>query len=314
MKFLSAQALFVMILYEEYQQGKPEALAQLLAAGVNRIAMELRNISNSERFDTQVRGAMIMGGELVGLLDQSPDLKKLAEDMGMKPERLSAIWGAAKIIRMEQEAWDAQYLLAKTRADGGELNREQKRSCAEKLLRAKLALATMRSARAEFEEQQDTEYYRAANELVPIEPPKRMVGNPPIPVVADKKEWPQLPEGQVYGVSYQSVLNGMIHRQMPIPDFPAKLLDPAQAGKFENVVQQIVKQEHLEDKSVEELFRDLKFNAENSQLDLADSATRARETLKHPAAAKQQNGPVVEEKGKEPLLQSNNAQGIQLHN
>ena len=274
---------------EAYRKGDSGPLAEMIAQGVNRIAQELRNISTPEKMNNEPRAALIMGGELASLLEQDPALKKLAEERGMKPERFTAIQGAVKIVRMEQEALEAQYLLAKARAEHTVLTREQKRACAEKLLRGKLALRTLRSERVSFEQREDTDYYRFANGGIQrVEPPVRREGNPPRNVPVPKEEWPILPAGQVYNCSYQKVFSGAVHRQMPIPGFPAMLLNPEKAERFEQTVQQIVRQEKLEDKSVEELYRDLKLNGRESRLDLGESSRRAREALGKPDSQMQQ--------------------------
>lgn len=284
---------------EEYRDGKPDALAALIATGVNQIAKGVRNVDSPMKLPEQVRGAFVMGAELLGLLEQEkpPVLKQLALQKGMDPASLKSLQGMVKIVQMEEEARKAQYVLAKARAEHLPLNAEQKRACAEKLLRGRVALQELANCRKSYEEDPNTEYYRLANGgLEPV----------PNPVDIPKENWPILPEGQVYADTFQTLVNGVALREMPAPKLPAQLMEEEKAADFEKLIQQIIKQERLEEKTVEELYRDLRMNADNSsQLNLPDSVRRARETLKQPAPEEQKNA--------EKELGGPNVQPIQIH-
>ena len=255
---------------EQYKDAKPEALAELIAVGVTQIAHEIRNIFSPDKLPEQPRGAFLMGAELVGLLEQDPKLKQLAMDKGMKSESLTSLQGQIKIVRMEQDARNAQYTLAAARAEKRELSKETKRVCAEKLLRGKIALLELHKSRKAYEDMPNTEYSKVfMGEVIPVPDPK-----------GPKENWPVPPEGQIYVSSYQHYISGVIHREMPIPKLPSELMDQNKAAKFEACVQQIIDQEHLADKSVDELYQDLNLlGRKKNTLDLSACLKNAKEAV-----------------------------------
>ena len=283
--------------FRQYQQGKPDQLAELLANGVNTFAEELKVLRGSEYGDQQ-RGAVLMGEELLNLLEQEPKLKELALKKGMDPEKQKLLEGSVKIFKMEQAGKQAEHALLQARYDGTELSKEQKAEYAKKLVMAKLATGMLRLHGAHLAADRNTEANKFANSGNAIMPPvekqpngtERMVPGPDRPLP---------PPGKYYVDASDKIQGALEMRYNPLPKFPKQITEPKGMADFEKLAEKIVADQKLADLSGAELYK--KLNHTNGTLNLSDNISKIAEMQKN---ALQKNGPKKEgPQNEEPGLQ-----------
>ena len=110
-----------------------EDLGSIIAAGINSAA----NFSKVQDSLTHQDRLMARKAErLVKLMEHDPELRKIAEEKGMKPEKLKAVKGLAEYDRLAREKELALKELKKAAAYGEPLSDQKKKELAKKIIKA----------------------------------------------------------------------------------------------------------------------------------------------------------------------------------
>ncbi len=239
--------------FKAYQAGDPEPLAKLIAHGVNVFPMDFNQGGAS--IGAQLRGTVVMGKELIGLLEQDSKLAEAATACGMKQDKLATLCGMVKVYEFEQQAKAAEYGLLKASLEGTQLSREQKREYASTLLCAKLALKQLDGHSESLVTDPNSRLFQFMTTINQQEPPTGNPGEVRLDaynhqIKADRTVPPA--PGAIYMDSFNQALEGI---KMACPN--SKLLPGLSTQKgeqqFRNRVAEVVKTQHLEALSEEEI-------------------------------------------------------------
>ena len=235
--------------FESYQKGNPEPLAKLIAHGVNVFPMDFNQ--GGLKIGAQMRGTIMMGQELVGMLEQDPALAKKAAACGMEPDKLAALRGMIKVQELEQQARAAEYKLLKATAEGKQLSREEKKECASQLLCAKLALHQLNGHFENLVSDPNSRLMQFATTVKQQPAPK--TGNLDIYNHQLKGERTVPPAvGSVYLDSFNQAMEG-IKMVCPISKLLSSLSTQEGERMLRNRAAEIVQKQHLEALGEEEL-------------------------------------------------------------
>ena len=288
--------------FEAYKNHDKQPLAKLLAGGVNRFAFDFKSVTG-QKLPDQVKGTAVMGEELLNLMKQDPELKALALQNGMKEKNLQALTGMVKIHHMERKAEEASYAIAKARLEGRELSTAQKAEYAKQLVMPKLAMLDMVSQSTKTEQDPKSHYYGLTNNLL-VQPAPRMKGarGGEVPVPKDQRPVPE--KGKVYMDSVTEAGDAVRMVAHPLLNLPVKLSDPAEERKFEQMAEQIVKNEKLDQLSNDDLFKAV--GEKYTKINLAAASEKLKPGYQPPApqvkvpvkinqnqVEKQEQGPVL---------------------
>ena len=256
--------------FRQYQAGNPQPLAKLIADGVNKFSQEFCQCT-TDRLPTQQRGTAVMAEELLGLMEQAPELKELAKQEGMDPNRLTNLQGIVKILNLEKQARNAEYEIAKARAEGAPLDKNQKAAYSKQIIMSQIAGGKLVEHNKKLAADKNSKSNRL-KDSIQWSPEPRGEDGQPLPA----EQWPTPEPGHMYYRSMLPVAGGLRYVYDPLPPYADEINNPEGMKSLEKMAEQIVKQEKLDEMSPEELYQKLN----KRKLDLGGSIMKARENLK----------------------------------
>ena len=268
--------------FESYQAGVLNPLAKLIANGVNLIAMDFVDLE--DKIGDQVRGSIVAGEELVGMLDADPKLKQAAAENGMNPDKLESLRGMIKVQKLEQKAKEARYQIVKAWNEGNPPTKEQKEEYATQIVTAKLAMLQLKAHTRAFENDPNSAFGRFMTNVQFQNPEEVKVQGGGTHVVP-KSERPAPEPGKFYSDTTQQALIGVKMLYHPEPAFLRQLNAPRGEEKLKEFASNIVQEKNLANLSTMELYNQLK---QNGKLNLTDSLERLNENMKPDAPVRPQ--------------------------
>lgn len=258
--------------FKAYAGGDNTKLAKLIADGINMAAQEMTREEGN--LNPQQEAVVVTSGKLLDLMQKDPKLKDAALAQGMKPENLTYAEGLKVLNRMCEEGREAERKLAEARVNGTELSQAEKVKLTTAMLKPKIALSQLGTENTAQNEAEDrmlimgSIYNDSANIKVNGKKPNKF----------DYDKWLEHPEdrppikpGQMYfdtaSIIYKNV--GVIWNKNA--ESINKLAAPNGEKNLEKLVGSIIKQEGLENKSPDWLYKEFNHAQTQPTLKLADS-------------------------------------------
>ena len=132
---------------EKYKNGDKEELARVIAYGVKHTAafsgQQMNTVSD------EYHNLFHFSAAAAGLMERDPALRELAEKKyGMKPDDLKALKGLAALDKADTARRDAKEKLAQAAEGKLNLSRDEKRQCAQDILKANFMEASLTTVNA----------------------------------------------------------------------------------------------------------------------------------------------------------------------
>ena len=201
-------------------------LGSLIAVGVNSAANYVKNKATLSHQDRQM---VLQAGRLINMMEKDPELKAIAEEKGMNPEKLKSVQGMIVYDKLARDRDLAVQKLKTAVAYGTPLSKEQKKDCAEKIIKAGTFEAMFKSGYSINSEKGD--YKRLYDKLMNPDNLK-MAPQKKHPVTGaflqlPWKECPPLKNGNVYiGSPLSKVQEALQIEKMPEPEIAVLLSNP----------------------------------------------------------------------------------------
>ena len=268
--------------FEAYQAGDLNPLAKLIANGVNLITMDFVDLD--DQIGAQIRGSIVAGEELVGMLDADPKLKQAAGRNGMNRDKLESLRGMIKVQKLEQKAKEARYQMLKAWNEGNPPTKEQKEEYATQIVTAKLAMLQLKAYSRTFENDPNSAYSRfMANTQIQKPEEVKVEGGGTRTVRKSDRSAPE--PGKFYVDTMQQALIGVKMLYHPEPAFLRQLNAPRGEEKLREFASNIVQEKNLADLPTVEFYNQLKLGG---KLNLTDSLEQLNENMKPDAPARPQ--------------------------
>ena len=255
---------------QAYQNGDKKPLAKLIVNGFNTALMSLNTFSSTKGMGYEIAGSAAACSRLLSLTEKDPELMTLALDNGLKPETLNNVKGMIRMDEIDTLSFNAVRGLAGARAEGLQLDRETKKEfartiVASRLLTQKLYQFGSKQAGNQPGVKKYLDQISFVNDETRNVHSKRY--NP------NREQWPVLPKGQINQNCTGLTRFGIIAKYAETPKFVSDMADPKSEKSFFKLVDKIVEQEGLADKSVEELYQGLKPSGNYKISDMLQRAT-----------------------------------------
>ena len=227
--------------FNAYKNNDKEPLAKLIAFGIGRTAAETVNVTGTPGLTT--KGIFRMGAQLVSLMEKDPKLKELACKNGLTDKQLKTVEATAEYLKLDDARKAARVKLLEAGAGERKLTAEEKRACAEAILKPTL----VENIWVKENKDKNAELLEAKAKMDRQEPiPKEL-----------KDAWkknpasrPAPPEGKFWADTGQTYAELVKQRHKPVPPVIASLKDQTDLDK---IAKRIAGEDLVETKSCGEL-------------------------------------------------------------
>lgn len=230
----------------EYQKGNKEQLAGLIAKGINYAAEDVAAMDTA-KMSTQTRAAFVMSGKLLDLMEKDPELKDLALEKGMDKHRLKSVEGAKVIMRLAQDARNAEKTFAENAAEGNELSKQQKKNLLQTILKDRIVCTKLAA-----ENTATNEDSRLKKEMILVNQRFAEI-NVLAEYKADHSKRPAPGTGKIWNDSAVPVMSAVDMVYNHQPQTAQNMTDALEVNKIERVADEIINKYNLTELSVEEL-------------------------------------------------------------
>ena len=240
-----------------YKNGDLEPLGRLLANGVNRQAGNAA--SEESGFGQEFAGGCESSRKLIDMMNADPRLKDAALKAGMEPKNLQVVEGLGKLCELDKKACAANLELVNAAKNGVELTPERKQQLTQDIVAAELAvnLMTTENKNKDNAKVNCLQQYTGLDVLLNSDQEKDL-----------EYQKHNLPDGKLWYISAMSAslpLKGLVRGK---PDSVTLLNSPTGLENLQKTAAELVKQQHLAEKSPEEISAKLAIEQEPYGRDL----------------------------------------------
>lgn len=282
--------------FNDYKAGKKDKLAELLAGGIDKGIVRLKDTSKEGYLNADELCVCTMTPKMTALLDRDPDLKKIAQEKyGLTQEKLDCVKGMETLAQFDQERREATYRLDRENKIGDQhLTKEDKEKCAKAMVKVKIAKEMLK---------ENIEQPLNNKRLQEIEANLNNPNNWQMPGKDDMKyqNHPELrpaPEkGKINFVTAMTYKENLVRAFGKEPKTLSDLSKKKFQNSMERISEEIVKNHNLGEKSAGELAKELAPNAFREIDVLKESKSIAEEIAGIPKPAKDEKA-IEQEKTK----------------
>lgn len=266
--------------FRDYKNGSKEKLAALIAKGVNYAARDLACMDEA-KMSTQTRANCVMSGKLLDIMEKDPQLKELALQQGMDPEKLKTVEGAKELISISSVARNNEKVLAEYAAEELEPAKNQKRLLLKGILKERIINTKIVAENTTTNAQTDEKKALVQMNLKHADN-KFMKGYQQHPETR-----PDPGKGKLWADSQVSLLTGVAMAYNHQPASVQGLKNAQQVNELGQIAEQIIDKYKLDELPVEELSKKFSYRA-NGDLKLSKEIAEAEQKLHAPVNV---NGP-----------------------
>ncbi len=245
-----------------------EGIGSIIASGINNAA----NFTKSKaEVSYQDRLMARKAGRLIKLMEKDPELRKIAEEKGMVPEKLKSVKGLVEYDQLAREKDNAMKELKTAAAYGKPLTEQQKKDFAKKISKANTFEAIYKNAHKMNREKEGSDFKRLYDKLtdfnnmtlVPTKKNPQTGANIQLPW----RECPGLKDGKIYyGNPMSKVEMALLIEKLPEPEIAVLMSNPEGQKWLDDFTQSQIDKMNINEMDAEEIDRKLQQDSESKNL------------------------------------------------